>query len=75
MKKSNNKHKAMLDNGYLLVALALLLGACGTPSPEPAPEPTSKPPPVTKVDETPDIVQPVARWNLVTEAGTWELMS
>jgi len=64
-----NKHKTMLMAGSLLVALTLLLAACGKATPEP-----TEPPPAAPVGETPEVMQPVARWNSVTEAGTWVLM-
>ncbi len=71
MKRQINNNKIMLVVGYLLVVLALLLAACGAPTPEP----TSEPPAVEPVEEQPpEIMQPIARWNSVTEAGTWVLM-
>jgi len=71
MKKLNNKNKIMLMAGYLLVVLALLLSACGASTPEPTPEPPTAAP-VT--EEPPEIMQPIARWNSVSEAGTWVLI-
>ena len=70
MSKITNARKIMLYVGYLVVALALLLAACGTPTPEPTPEP----PAVQPVVESPEVMQPIARWNSVSEAGTWVLM-
>jgi len=70
MKKVNKKHKIMLVVEYILVSLALLLAACGTPTPEP----TLEPPAAEPVGETPEVMQPIARWNSVSEAGTWVLI-
>ena len=70
MKKTTNKNKIILVAGYLLVVLALLLAACGTPTPEP----TAEPAPVEPVGEPPEVMQPIARWNSVSEAGVWVLM-
>jgi len=65
------KKKVMLVLGYLLVALALVLAACGSPTPEPTPEPPAAEP---VEEEPPEIMQPIAMWNSVSEAGTWVLM-
>ena len=70
MKQKTNKHKVMLYIGYLMVVLALLLAACGKSTPEPTPEPA----PVEPAAPTPEVIQPIARWNSVTEAGTWVLI-
>ena len=57
---------------FVLLVLSLLLAACGAPTPEPT---TAPPPePVEPAVPTPEISQPIARWNSVSEAGTWVLM-
>ena len=70
MEKLTNRNKTILVAGYLLVVLALLLAACG----QATPEPTIEPAPVEPVGEPPEVMQPIARWNSVSEAGTWVLM-
>jgi len=70
MKKKINKNKILLVVGYLLVILSLLLAACAKPTPEPTPEPA----PVQPMAETPEVMQPIAMWNSVSEAGTWVLI-
>ena len=71
-----------------LIALSLILAACqptATESPEtppPATEaaptvaaPTESPPPEPETEESaPEISQPIARWNAVTERGVWVLI-
>jgi len=71
MKKKINKKLLMV--GYLLVILSFVLAACGSPTPEPTEPP--EPQPAEPVDEEPpEVMQPVALWNSVSEAGTWVLM-
>ena len=70
MKKKINKNKILLMVGYLLVILSLVLAACARATPEPTPEPA----PVQPMAETPEVMQPIARWNSVSEAGTWVLI-
>ena len=71
-----------------LIALSLILAACqptatestetSSPATEAAPTvaaPTEAPPPEPETDEsTPEISQPIARWNAVTEGGVWVLI-
>jgi len=73
MKKKIKKNKIVLVVGYLLVVLALVLAACGSPTPEPT-EPPEPQPAEPVEEEPPEVMQPVALWNSVSEAGTWVLM-
>lgn len=50
----------------VFAVLAVLISACAQPTPEPAP--------VEPVVATPEISQPIARWNSVTEVETWVLI-
>ena len=74
MKNIIGKHNLKMYGDYvwvIMVTLMLLLASCGTPTPEPTPEPPAAEP---VDDEPPEVMQPIARWNSVTEAGTWVLM-
>lgn len=68
-----NKPGELLRRG-LLVAVVVLLAACSpaTPAPTAAPAPTAVA--LAPVADTPEVMQPIARWNSVTEAGTWVLI-
>ena len=73
MKKTIGNHSIKMYEGYawlIMLVLALLLAACGKSTPEPTPEPA----PVEPAVPTPEISQPIARWNSVSEAGTWVLV-
>jgi len=75
MKNIIKKSKVIFIVGNLLVILTLLLAACGSSTPEPTLESLPESPPVEPVIEaTPEVMQPIALWNSVTEAGTWVLM-
>ena len=74
MKKIFRKQNGRMYGGHVwfaLLILALVLAACSTPTPEPTPVPPTVEPPMAA---TPEISQPIARWNSVSDAGTWVLI-